>query len=522
MIMDTSNTKPCELIIVNNCPKKPLNSVFDFVNTGIETRIIEEPITGLSHAKNCGIHNSRGEWLAFIDDDVIIHPQWLQAVTKGIANYPEASFFGGRIIGDFQGIAPSWYHYNQIPDWLFGVLGNYDLGEGDYIFDPETMDEFFGANLIFEKSLLQKYGVFDIELGVAANREQRTGEETELLRRICAKNTTGYYLGKASVQHISPASRLTSDYIYSYFQACGRSCAMIDTKIMLSQASSSSFLNHIYTKVGYLQFLCFELLGIQNRKAEEEILKFNSYIINTKSYLIELLTNRLDFHPDESTLFYSRALQILSTQIFTEQHCIRLKAITQARCEQKSISEESDHQFIKNRLTGQLAYLGKLLVELKQSRHLSKERETLRLQSSLAELLRIRLESDKTLELRFYKSLLKNFESAIFNQHRCCTAQGRVFAKQYEDEINQLSNSSFKKLVLNPGKRMSKKNVCSNDDEIVMNHWEIARSRGFLKEALKMRLEKKGFSINLLLCYLIAVKIFLQFAINTKKLFALK
>jgi glycosyltransferase involved in cell wall biosynthesis len=40
-------------------------------------RYLLEPYQGVSHAHNAGIRESRGEVVAFMDDDVIVDPEWL-------------------------------------------------------------------------------------------------------------------------------------------------------------------------------------------------------------------------------------------------------------------------------------------------------------------------------------------------------------------------------------------------------------------------------------------------------------
>ena len=62
---------------------------------GPRLRNVFEPRQGLSHARNRALAEAKGDIVSFIDDDVVVAPDWLAAVCDAFAAY-SASVVGGR------------------------------------------------------------------------------------------------------------------------------------------------------------------------------------------------------------------------------------------------------------------------------------------------------------------------------------------------------------------------------------------------------------------------------------------
>ena len=52
---------------------------------------------GLNAARNTGLREAGAALIAFVDDDVLVPPGWLQALAEGAARHPDAEAFGGPI-----------------------------------------------------------------------------------------------------------------------------------------------------------------------------------------------------------------------------------------------------------------------------------------------------------------------------------------------------------------------------------------------------------------------------------------
>src|SRR5687767_12997559 len=58
---------------------------------------------GLNAARNTGLRESRAELVAFVDDDVLVPPGWLDALVEGSRRHARAEAFGGPIRARFEG-----------------------------------------------------------------------------------------------------------------------------------------------------------------------------------------------------------------------------------------------------------------------------------------------------------------------------------------------------------------------------------------------------------------------------------
>ncbi|MEM7028484.1 MAG: glycosyltransferase [Chloroflexota bacterium] len=88
-------TREVEIIVVDNNPSSGLTSavVVDFA----DVRLVEEPRSGLSYARNRGIVESRGDIVIATDDDVTMPLDWLEKLIKPFAR-PEVMIVTGNVL----------------------------------------------------------------------------------------------------------------------------------------------------------------------------------------------------------------------------------------------------------------------------------------------------------------------------------------------------------------------------------------------------------------------------------------
>jgi succinoglycan biosynthesis protein ExoM len=70
---------PDEILVVDNDPDGSARPVAERFAAGpcVPIRCVHEPRPGISHARNTGVTESSGRYLAFLDDDEVVEPRWL-------------------------------------------------------------------------------------------------------------------------------------------------------------------------------------------------------------------------------------------------------------------------------------------------------------------------------------------------------------------------------------------------------------------------------------------------------------
>jgi len=156
-------------------------------------RYLFEPQPGKSHALNAGIREGRGEILAFIDDDVIAEPTWLQNLTRNLHG-PEWAGAGGPILPEQSFSPPPWLAVNDLRS--FAPLAFLDFGpQSGPLPEPP-----FGTNMAFRRETFKKCGGGRTDLGPRPNSMTR-GEDTEFGARVLAAGLLLRYEPSARVFH---------------------------------------------------------------------------------------------------------------------------------------------------------------------------------------------------------------------------------------------------------------------------------------------------------------------------------
>jgi glucosyl-dolichyl phosphate glucuronosyltransferase len=179
-------------------------------------RYLFESRQGKSYALNAGIREARGDILAFMDDDVVVDPDWVGNLTACLHG-AEWAGAGGRILPENAFSPPRWLSL-QGPYGMGGVLALFDRGSqpGELDWAP------FGTNMAFRRAMFEKYGGFRTDLGPQPGGVALS-EDTEFGRRLQALGERLRYEPCAIVYHVLPASRLRTEYFLKWWFDFGRS-----------------------------------------------------------------------------------------------------------------------------------------------------------------------------------------------------------------------------------------------------------------------------------------------------------
>lgn len=144
---------------------------------------------GINAARNTGVRASRGDVIAFVDDDCRFHKGWLAALDRGVEGAPRADCFGGPIEVSLEQPHPRWCGRDPFPiTWL-------ERGPAD-----RYVDVVFGANFAVRRSALERLGLFDED-------HLLYGDEVEWMFRLRRSGGLVRYVAGARVLH----TRLPND-----------------------------------------------------------------------------------------------------------------------------------------------------------------------------------------------------------------------------------------------------------------------------------------------------------------------
>lgn len=96
-----------DYVIVDNGSVSPVARSFD-VRWHPSARVVHEPARGLTRARLCGVENSRGQTVVFVDDDNILEPGYLEKAIQFLREYPFIGVLGGVGTGEFERCPDEW------------------------------------------------------------------------------------------------------------------------------------------------------------------------------------------------------------------------------------------------------------------------------------------------------------------------------------------------------------------------------------------------------------------------------
>lgn len=212
--------EPWELLVIDNNSRDHTADVVRRFEDRLPLRYVFEDRQGLSNARNRAVDEFRGGVLLFTDDDVRVDPGWLVAYESAIRAFPEAGYFGGRILPEWSGARPRWLREPCLPS-IDGVLVWFDHGAETRRFG-ENEPTPFGASFGLRRSLLERTGKFRLDLGCNGGAVGRS-EETDILLKARGLGAAGVYAGEALCWHFTDPRRLTLRSLYRYGVAGGKS-----------------------------------------------------------------------------------------------------------------------------------------------------------------------------------------------------------------------------------------------------------------------------------------------------------
>lgn len=184
-------------------------------------RIVQESKLGLQRARERGLNEARYDFLAFVDDDNWLAPDWVQIANDVLTNDLSIGALGSICEPAFETTEPEWFRDFHS---TYAILTDSDLK-----FDsaPEYLH---GAGLCIRRrawiQLLQ--GGFHSLLTDRVGGRLSGGGDTELTLAIRLAGWTIRVEPRLRLQHFMPAQRLRWEYLRRLQRGYGSSQALLD------------------------------------------------------------------------------------------------------------------------------------------------------------------------------------------------------------------------------------------------------------------------------------------------------
>jgi glycosyltransferase involved in cell wall biosynthesis len=178
---------------------------------------VYEAEQGLTPARVRGVRETRRPWIAFVDDDNLLAPDWLAAMSAAIHAHPWAGGVGGRVrlVWDVPPLPAAA---------AFGFcFAEQELGEA-----PLAVGSLVGAGMVLRRAALEACGwTKQPLLADRIGRSLISGGDAEIALRVRSAGFELWYEPAAVMDHRMPAGRATRGYLMRINRALGATSVLV-------------------------------------------------------------------------------------------------------------------------------------------------------------------------------------------------------------------------------------------------------------------------------------------------------
>jgi len=154
----------------------------------------QETAKNIALARNCSIDNTKGEWIAFIDDDEVADPDWLAQLLATAQTYQADAVFG-RVKSTYPDHTPQWIIES-------GVFDRPAVSNGQEVTSGAT------NSTLVSQTTIQKYQLkFDSNYGLTG------GEDADFFYRLYQHGGKLVCSSEAYVSEEVASNRLNIHYL---------------------------------------------------------------------------------------------------------------------------------------------------------------------------------------------------------------------------------------------------------------------------------------------------------------------
>jgi len=175
-----------EVIVVDDGSEASTEEITRLFLERLALQVIRQSNSGPALARNIGARHASGEWLVFLDDDCVPHPDWLRLLDEAATRHPD-SLLGGRT-------------RNACPQDVFAETNQLLVDTVvEWLGEVKSPLQFFTSNnLALSAKAFREIGGFDMRFRTAG------GEDRELCSRWLKSGRTLAPAANAWIDHYHP------------------------------------------------------------------------------------------------------------------------------------------------------------------------------------------------------------------------------------------------------------------------------------------------------------------------------
>ena len=221
LVKQTIDRSSYEIIVVENGCTDNTNGIvkgLQVLYPGHNIILVHEGSQGAGRARNTGVKHSRGDILAFMDDDAQASSNWLEESIRCFDRVkPTPLGIGGPILPFYDSTKPKWFKDEyEIRKW----------GEQPRFLNQD--EAFSGSNMIFKKEVFKKLDGFATDMEIRGEY-LILGEDTCLFKKMwysLGRECLLYYLPELRVFHTVPTYKMSVRYRLKRAFAVGQSLGL--------------------------------------------------------------------------------------------------------------------------------------------------------------------------------------------------------------------------------------------------------------------------------------------------------
>jgi glycosyltransferase involved in cell wall biosynthesis len=207
------------LVVDNNSTDETSAVVQQYIQRGHipGLRVTGEVRQGLCFARQCAVRETSSELIAFLDDDCLLSPNWVEKAAAFCMDHPMAGAVGGRVRLLWE-VPP-----DDILQKQEGCFAKQDFGDLPCQMPSQGWTYLVGAGLVLRRTALLASGWLDrMTLTGRRGKVLSAGDDSELVLRIRNAGYELWYNPAMKLKHYIPKRRASLAYLCRLHRGFGQ------------------------------------------------------------------------------------------------------------------------------------------------------------------------------------------------------------------------------------------------------------------------------------------------------------